>query len=107
MAKARHSERITNHTMTIIVLEEFLLANGFVAIGATDTHFSYTKGDVSIQLPKGQFIGKNDALTILETAGLTLEAFRAFEADSPFRQFEKLIDLSLKTPPIKKNKDVE
>ncbi len=107
MANSSSPKVFFTYPIMLIVLEEFLLHNNFTAVKKTETHLIYEKGALQLKVPRKQIVEQAEVAEVLAAAQLSMEEFGRYMNQSAFGEFEKLIDLSLKTPPIKKNKDVE
>lgn len=107
MANSPSSKSYFTYPVMLIVLEEFLLKNNFTPAEKSETHFTYEKGALLVKVPRKRIVERAEVVEVLAAAQLSVEEFERYMNQSAFSEFEKLIDLSLKTPPINKKKDVE
>ena len=85
------------------VFHTFLSQNGYLGTAITSTDTEFTKDNVKIFVPKNKALTQKQVKQILSIAELSLESFEHYiNAIKSTDLFDKLIDMSLKTPPLKK-----
>lgn len=88
-----------------LLVQHFLQAYYFDATLVGDKYSYFKKQDIEIKVPRNVTLMKDQVEELLTCTELTIQQFTEYvEAFKNNDKFDKLIDLSLKTPPYKKNK---
>jgi hypothetical protein len=102
------SHKYDIYPLRIEIVEQFLGENGFTPIEIGETFITREKKEIKriVRIPKETALTKTQIKEVLSAADLEFSEFEYYLLHHT-NDFDQLIDMSLRTPPFKKDKDVK
>jgi|GEM_PF-3715733 hypothetical protein len=87
------------------VFHTFLSQNGYIGVAITSKHTEFEKASIKVFVPKDSTLTQKQVEQTLSIATLKIEDFEQYiNTIKSTDLFDKLIDMSLNTPSLKKKK---